>query len=122
MMKKQIPKSEAMQIIQGDDVESYPYLVLNKRGETAVAEWVKDTAAEPENHNIAAWFAEVGNALMNTGLDESCVIEMPRYQTESKNPETLRLGEDCFDWYIDESSTHAPPEGRASETRTTKWR
>lgn len=101
-MKRTITATEARAIMANDEVDNLPSRIINEAGRAAVADFINSAAAEPERHNLEAWFADAEQAANDAGEGEAIIIEMRGLHTASHNPRTLTLEDECFDWIIND--------------------
>lgn len=52
---------------------------------------------EDDNEIAEIYGVELETQMMSGG---SAIIELSKFETKSRNPETLTLSKDCFDWFM----------------------
>lgn len=77
--------------------EALKVYTLNQEGAKLLADWVRNVAMRPDDHNMDAWAAKAEDAVNNAGQDESIIVEMRGFMTASGRPETLTLPRTAFD-------------------------
>lgn len=95
-----LTEAEAIAILADEEAERLPYRVINAAGQAAVLAFIQRAASEPEKHNPGAWFSDAERAANDAGPGESIIIEMRGMHTASRNPDTLTLERECFDWVL----------------------
>lgn len=85
---------QAVEIAHAEVLEAY---TLNDQGSAMLADWVRGAAKHPENQNLDAWATEAEDAANNASQDESIIVEMRGFMTNSGKPETLTLPRTAFD-------------------------
>lgn len=93
-----ITQSEALALVADESTENLPYRIINERGYFKVLQWVHSVAHEPAFADPGAFATDAEQSANNAGPGEAVIIEMRGHQTKSRNPETLTLDDDCFDW------------------------
>ena len=99
-MTRIITEAEALAI--SPDAEHVPTRHLNKAGYAAVDAFVAEHAASPERHRLPAWYGDAEDAANDASPGETILIEMGRQFTRTKNPVTLRLEPQWFDWVVND--------------------
>lgn len=77
--------------------EALEVYTLNQEGAKLLADWVRNVAKHPDDHNMDAWATKAEDAVNNAGQDESIIVEMRGFMTASGRPETLTLPRTAFD-------------------------
>lgn len=101
-MIKEISFEEAKQLNTIEDVDYYPCPIINDVGCANIKEWLMNTYDDKHNFNSEAWFKECEAEALNLLNNQSAIIEMAYYCTQSRTTETLRLQHEWFDWFINE--------------------
>jgi hypothetical protein len=60
--------------------------------------WIDRVAYAPERHDLSAWMREAEQTANDSLPGESIILEMRGIATESRNPETLIMYCDDFEW------------------------
>ena len=98
---KSLTFAQAVELYKrADELEYLPTPTINAAGMAALAQFVADNAKTPERHDIDAWGSHAESEATNMLAGQTGIIEMRGFDTSTRNPVTLTLLQEWFDWAV----------------------
>jgi len=98
-MITKITAEQALEILENDDAQQFPFRLLNEQGQSKLIKWVLDSSKHPTRQNMEAHYRDVESKAPG---NDPVSIEMCGHMTKDGHPIVLHLDKSDFDWFVGE--------------------